>query len=131
MVYRLRLFFDPESGVCLWAQNQAADATSGDAVDHWRLPLPENTRRGLDHLIAWLEPSLDWEDPGAGRSLWTEVQDAGFQAAVARLLKHLVDELPTADDLVESAFHDPHVPDGSSTERHSPDEATVAADGAH
>ena len=49
---RLRMAFDPGSGGCLWADDLAAREGPESAVDHHRLPLPDNTRRWLDHLIA-------------------------------------------------------------------------------
>ena len=47
MPCKLRLAFDPGSGICLWSTNEAARARYGYPVDHSQLPLTENTRRWL------------------------------------------------------------------------------------
>ena len=60
---RLRMEFDPGSGTCLWADDLEAREGLGSAVDHHRLPLSDNTRRWLDHLIAWFDVSIDWNSP--------------------------------------------------------------------
>jgi hypothetical protein len=51
MKYEIRYFFDPGSGVCLWAKNAAAREKFGYPIDHRNLGLSENTKSWLQHLI--------------------------------------------------------------------------------
>ena len=41
MTYLIRFSFDPGSGVCLWAKNEAAREKFGYPIEHWELPLRE------------------------------------------------------------------------------------------
>lgn len=47
MTYEIRLAFDAGSGLCLWANNEAARDQYDYPINHWDLPLSENTRRLL------------------------------------------------------------------------------------
>jgi hypothetical protein len=91
----LRYFFDPGSGICLWAQNDEAKQHLGYAVEHWDLPLSENTKRYLQHLIAWFDISIDWESPGNPGIHWSGEERARFQGAAAQGLALLKRELST------------------------------------
>lgn len=93
----LRYFFEYGSGVCLWVGNDAALDRFGDyAIDIEALPLCANTRRWLQHLIAWYDTGLDWDDPG-GASPWTEDERARFDQAAQEGFRRLVQELPEQD----------------------------------
>lgn len=96
MIYQLRLEFDAGSGVCLWAQNEATRARYGYAVDHWQLPLSENTRRWLNYVVAWFDTSLDWSAPSDMDDQWSELELKRFLEAKERALALLQDELPPA-----------------------------------
>jgi len=95
--YRLRYFFDAGSGTCLWAGNDNARGRFGYPVDHCLLPLSDNTRRWLTHVVAWYDTSLDWSNPGSSEDVWTDEELARFNAAADRALKLLVSELPNTD----------------------------------
>ncbi len=95
--YKLRLAFDPGSGICLWAANDAARDRYGYPIDHWQLPLTENTRRWLSHLIAWFDTSIDWASPTDSDDHWTEAELQRFLAAKQRGIDLLRQELPGAD----------------------------------
>ncbi len=96
MTYEFRYFFDPGSGVCLWSNNEAANARYGYPVDHWELPLSENTKRWLQYLIAWFDTSLDWESPGDSDDTWSEDELNRFRAAARKGLEMLWRELPAS-----------------------------------
>ena len=78
----LRYFFGYGSGVCLWTGNDVALNRFGDyAIDTEALPLSANTRHWLQHLIAWYDTGLDWDDPGGGASPWSDEERARFNLA--------------------------------------------------
>lgn len=90
---RLRYEFDAGSGVCLWAGNALAEKSYGDAIVADVLPISTNLRCWLQHLIAWYDTSLDWENPG-GPSPWSAAERQRFHAAARRGLLSLRGELP-------------------------------------
>lgn len=92
---RLRYFFDPGSGVCLWAGDAATREALGDyPVAATQLPLSRNTACWLAHLIAWFDTSLDWDDPGQPGSPWPPGEAARFRTAADAGLARLRAELP-------------------------------------
>lgn len=95
-MYEPRFSFDCGSGVCLWARNDAARGRFGYPVDHWELPLSENTRRWLTHLVAWYDTSIDWESPGDTDGRWSEEELERFKAAAERGAQLLRAELPAS-----------------------------------
>jgi hypothetical protein len=90
---RIRYFFDAGSGVCLWAGNDEARQRHGYAIDAQALPLTDDTRGWLSHLIAWHDTRLDWDDPG-GDSPWPDDERPRFQRAAQEGLARLRRELP-------------------------------------
>ncbi len=94
MSYVIRYQFDPGSGVCLWAENSEAKEHFGYPIEHWELPLSENTKRYLQHLIAWFDTSIDWSYPPDSDDYWTEEELTSFKAASAKGLLLLRQELP-------------------------------------
>src|SRR5688500_15599225 len=58
MNYVIRYFFDPSSGACFLSKNEKAKQHFGYPIDHWELPLGENTKRFIEHLIAWFDTQL-------------------------------------------------------------------------
>jgi hypothetical protein len=92
-MHELRFFFDPGSGTCLWSRNDEARRAFGYPVEHWKLPISENTKRWLDHRVTWYDTALDWQDPG-GDSPWDHEESQRFSAAVERGLRLLRYELP-------------------------------------
>ena len=93
MSYVLRYFYDPGSGVCLWAGNDEAKEKFGDPVEHWELPLSENAKRFLQHLVAWFDTSIDWSSPGDTAEYWSAEELTLFKAASAKGLLMLKEEL--------------------------------------
>lgn len=91
-VFRLRFFFEPGSGIALWAGNVAARERFGTSIDAADLPLSQSTWRYVHYLCAWYDTSLDWSclpNPGP----WSPEETARFHAAVARFLPLLRNEL--------------------------------------
>jgi hypothetical protein len=91
MTYQIRYFFDPGSGVCLWAGNAAARERFGYPIDHRTVDISENARRQLDYLIAWFDTSLDWDSPPATR--WPEEEWQRFRQAAHAGLEMLRSQL--------------------------------------
>jgi hypothetical protein len=93
VIYQLRYMFDAGSGVCLWSENTPAQSEFGYAVEHWELPLSENSKRYLDYLISWFDISIDWANPAAAGSFWGAEQQALFTLATDKGLQLLRQEL--------------------------------------
>lgn len=93
MTFDLRYSFDAGSSICLWSENVDANERYGYPVDHWTLPLSENTRRFLTHLVAWYDTSVDWSSPGDSDDCWNEDELNRFMAAAAKGLQLLRQEL--------------------------------------
>ncbi len=94
MTYEIRLAFDAGSGICLWAKNEAAREKYGYPINHLEIPLSENTRRLLQHLIAWFDTSLNWEAPSDSDNCWTDEELKRFNHAVQEAYQLLSVELP-------------------------------------
>ena len=94
---RLRYFFDPGSGVCLWAANESANAAYGYAVDHNDLPLSAKTTTLLSRLTAKFDQSLDWNNPAERGPEWTTAAEQEFMGDADLGLQALRDELGTAE----------------------------------
>ena len=86
--YLLRHFYDPGSGVCLWAANGAARERFGYAVDLARLALPLELQAEGERLIAHFDTSLDWDYP-PNPSLWCAEQNAAFEQTGGIFLNRL------------------------------------------
>jgi hypothetical protein len=86
--YALRYFFDPGSGICLWAGCPAARERFGYPVAARQLPLPRATRERMAELVDWYDQSVDWEYP-AGPSLWDRAEHERFARAARHLLSVL------------------------------------------
>lgn len=91
----IRYFFDAGSGVCLWAGNDATQERHGFAIEADSLPLSTNTQRWLQHLIAWYDTSLNWDDPGSA-TLWSDEEQARFRLAAQEGVTRLQNELASA-----------------------------------
>lgn len=94
---RLRYFFDPGSGVCLWAANDSARAAFGYAVDHDQLPLSTATKARLTELVTRFDESIDWNHPTERGPRWTEAAEKDFLEGADLALQRLMDELEPAD----------------------------------
>jgi hypothetical protein len=101
-IYRLRYFFDPGSGICLWAGNDAARSQWDYPIDARDLPLSENTWRFAHHLCSWYDTSIDWAYP-PDPSPWDATERARFNLSAQRFLSILQDQLgPDFEVLDES-----------------------------
>lgn len=106
--FRLRFFFDPGSGTCLWSANKAADRRFGYPVRLEKLPVSSDLAKLLHALMGDFDSSIDWNDP-AGPSPWSADDEANFFARADTLLTRLQDELGPAFLVVpehRSSFHD-------------------------
>lgn len=107
--YQLRFFFDPGSGVCLWAENDQARERFGYARDDLSLlPISRETQAKADELIARYDTSLNWDDP-AGPSPWTEAKGQAFEVAAA-LLERIRAELGKKFDMVDDRISNQLLP---------------------
>lgn len=86
--YSIRYFFDPGSGVCLWAANDAARERWGYALDANALSLPEKLSTSVERMIAWYDQSIDWRYP-PGPSPWSAAERVKFNRAAQFLLQEL------------------------------------------
>lgn len=99
--YRLRYFFEPGAGTCLWADDPATEARYGLAVDVHALPVRPNTRVLCDYATAWFDTQLDWDDPG-GPSLWGPDELERFRTTAARLRDALRADLEPDFQIVDA-----------------------------
>lgn len=83
--YALRFFFDPGSGICLWAACPEARERFGYPIEPRQLPLPRAVRERINELVDWYDTSVDWEYP-AGPSLWDDAEQERFTRAARQLL---------------------------------------------
>jgi hypothetical protein len=90
MPYLLRFFFDPGSGICLWAGDAVTSEWFGYPIELDRLPLTPQTKAAAEELIGWFDESIDWDDPGNLRP-WPD--EAEFLATARALLERMRDEL--------------------------------------
>jgi hypothetical protein len=92
MHMRLRFFYDPGSGICLWAADGEARALYGYPVKLEELNLsPETTALG-NGPISCFDTSINWKDP-AGPSPWSDEQKSQFVRESLIFYQRLVSEL--------------------------------------
>jgi hypothetical protein len=110
--YRLRYFFDPGGGICLWSGNDAAQDRFGYPVDARSLPLPENTWRRVAHLCSWYDTSIDWNYP-PDPSPWDASERKRFNAEAQKLLASLRHQLGADFEIAdESGTSNPGLTNG-------------------
>jgi hypothetical protein len=90
--YSLRFLFDPGSGLCFWANNDATREKYGYPVDHDSLPLESQTRTLATNLIARYDTSLNWQDP-AGPSPWSDLERIQFESEAKSFLAQVREQL--------------------------------------
>ena len=98
--YQLRYFFDPGSGCCLWAGDDATRGRFGYAVDHTTLPLITATQARIDATLAWFDTALNREyppDPGP----WRQDECERFNATATALYATIAAELRPAFRLLD------------------------------
>jgi hypothetical protein len=103
--YRLRYFFDPGAGICLWTANEDAERRFGYAVDASKLPLLENTWRRVLHLCHWYDTSIDWNHP-PDPSPWDAIECKRFNDEAQKLLAELRGQLGPDFELVDESETD-------------------------
>ena len=65
-MYKLKFMFDWGSGGCLWSTNESSLDKFGDyLVTTDVLPVSQELKAKLDHLIDWHDEALNWD-----RSRW-------------------------------------------------------------
>ena len=89
---RLRYFFDPGAGICLWAADDEARAQFGYPVELEQLNLSQDTIAFGNRLIASFDGSINWSDP-AGPSPWSEEHRSRFMRESVTFYERLVSEL--------------------------------------
>lgn len=100
--YKFRFSFDPGSGICLWATNDAARAKYGYPANISDLLLPENMRLLAHHIIAWYDTSIDWRYPRV-QSPWTDTERTRFNGETQSLLTALRRQLGHDFDIYDAS----------------------------
>lgn len=92
-MYKLKLMFDWGSGVCLWSANKDSEEKFGDyAISTDILPVSQEMKNELEHLISWHDEALNWDDP-AGSLLWDERKIQEFLTSAKETYQVLCREL--------------------------------------
>jgi hypothetical protein len=90
--YRARFFFDPGSGMVLWADDTATRETYDYPIELDQLPISAALRDELAELIDEYDTSLNWDyppDPGP----WREPRCRRFNQSVREALARVREEL--------------------------------------
>jgi len=91
--YKLKFMFDWGSGVCLWALNEAAKKKFCDySVEVKNLPVSQELKSDLYHLIDYHDDAFDWNNPGRDL-LWDQDQIGVFLAEAKDVYYVLCKEL--------------------------------------
>ena len=101
MPYSLKYSFECGSAVCLWSNNKKAEEKFGLAVDLTQLPISENTKRWLYHLISWYDTSVNWDNPPETGEFWDQ-DKTNFIAAANIGYEKLIEELTNTVFSVEN-----------------------------
>lgn len=97
---KFRYFFDPGSGICLWAADDEAKEAFGYPVDLSQLPLSQEVIALGQQLIARFDGSIDWEYP-PNPSPWSSAEQESFKAASRQLYAKLASELGAGFEIVD------------------------------
>ena len=97
--YRLRYFFSPGSGVCLWAANDASRDRFDYAIEFDALPFSEQTRQAGIALCDRWDTSIDWDYP-PNPSPWSESEKVEFYEAAEAWLLTVQQELGQAFEVI-------------------------------
>lgn len=97
--YEMKFSFDWGSGVCLWSTNNAARNKYGYPVETSQLPISEELKKDLEHLISWHDKALDWNEP-QNNLLWTDEQIKEFLLTAKEMFKKVCMELGADYDVV-------------------------------
>ncbi|MFF9034372.1 hypothetical protein ACF090_02755 [Streptomyces sp. NPDC014892] len=99
-----RFFFDPGSGVVLWAATPEDKEEWGYAIELDRLPISRDLHDSLRGLIERFDTSLNWNYP-PHPGPWREAECHEFNEAVRQALGRLRAELGPAWQI-----YDEHLP---------------------
>ena len=91
--YRVNFMFDWRSGVCLWADNEAAKAKfNGYPVETCDLPISDGLKATLEDLICFYDEAFDFEESN-GDLLWDKNQIEEFLCTAREAYACLCEEL--------------------------------------
>ena len=96
--YKLRYFFEPGSGICLWSENELARDRFGYPVELDSLELTSSVKMQAEELIERFDTSIDWSYPPVP-SLWSDMECERFQVETAGLLRSLQECLGTGFEI--------------------------------
>jgi hypothetical protein len=96
--YKLRYFFDPGSGICLWSENDVARDRFGYPVDINGLGLTLSLMAQAKELATRFDTSIDWENP-SGPSPWSNEKRAQFETDAADFLRALREHVGAAFEI--------------------------------
>lgn len=90
--YKIKFMFDWGSGVCLWSTNRASKAKFNDyPIFTSQLPVSNDLKEKLEHLIEWHDEALNWEEPNS--DLRDEKQIDEFLDISRKIFFRLCEEL--------------------------------------
>lgn len=91
--YKMKFMFDWRSGVCLWADNEAAKAKfNGYPVETCDLPISDGLKATLEDLICFYDEAFDFEESN-GDLLWDKNQIEEFLCTAREAYACLCEEL--------------------------------------
>lgn len=91
--YKMKFMFDWRSGVCLWADNEAAKAKfNGYPVETCDLPMSDGLKATLEDLICLYDEAFDFEESN-GDLLWDKNQIEEFLCTAREAYACLCEEL--------------------------------------
>lgn len=91
--YKMRFMFDWRSGVCLWADNEAAKSKfNGYPVETCDLPISDGLKATLEDLICLYDEAFDFEESN-GDLLWDKNQIEEFLCTAREAYACLCEEL--------------------------------------
>lgn len=91
--YKMKFMFDWRSGVCLWADNEAAKAKfNGYPVETCDLPISDGLKATLEDLICLYDETFDFEESN-GDLLWDKNQIEEFLCTAREAYACLCEEL--------------------------------------
>ena len=91
--YKMKFMFDWRSGVCLWADNEAAKAKfNGYPVETCDLPISDGLKATLEDLICLYDEAFDFEESN-GDLLWDKNQIEEFLCTTREAYACLCEEL--------------------------------------
>ena len=95
---KFRFFFDPGSGICLWAADDEARDTYDYPIALEELPISQSAKDFGNRLLQLFDTSINWDDPG-GPSPWSESKCIKFKTEADEFFQILSAELGTGFEL--------------------------------